>query len=80
MDYVAAVADGVGYVEAVEKLTLNLRHAPSTRMILAPRTAAPCQPLVISGTRRLTWRYDARLLHLPGAEEILKIFEKCGPA
>ena len=67
MDYVAAVSNGLGYCEAVEKL-LNV-EAPRAREVHPrhPDGAEPdCKPPAVAGDARARyWRDDAAVLHLP---------------
>ncbi len=69
MDYVAAVTNGMGYVEAVEKL-LGVED-PAARPVHADgpgRIAAACQPLAVAGNAcARPGRHDPGFLHLPGA-------------
>jgi NADH-quinone oxidoreductase subunit D len=81
MDYVAAVTNGMGYVEAVEKL-LGVEippHAQYTRMILAELQRLASH-LVWLGTHALDLGAMTPVFYtFREREEILKIFEKyCG--
>ena len=50
MDYVAAVSNGLGYCEAMEKLLRRLRRAASPRSAYDPNgAAANCEPFGLAG-------------------------------
>ena len=67
MDYCAAVSNGLGYCEAVEKL-LNVEAPPRAQYIRVILTELQphCQPPALAGHARARYRRDdAAVLHLP---------------
>jgi hypothetical protein len=67
MDYVAAVSNGLGYCEAVEK-TVECRSAGAREIYSRdPDGTEPhCQPSALAGHARARyWSDDAAVLHLP---------------